>query len=216
MMGEIEESLRKGTTTVGLVCDGGVVFAADTRATSGSFIASKRAQKIFEIEPHVGLSTAGAVGDIQALVLLLQAEARLFRMRTKGPISVKALATLTANIVHAQRYFPYLVQLLMGGMDKSGPSLYAVDLWGGLSEEKVASSGSGSPVALGVLEQGYDPGLSLERGLELALASVRVAVERDAATGNVIEAAIVDEAGFRMVDRDRVEGILKKVPVSAY
>jgi len=212
---DVEESLRRGTTTVGLVCGGGVVFAADSRATAGSLIASKRAQKIFEIEPHVGLSTAGAVGDIQALVLLLRAEARLFRMRTKGPISVKGLATLTANIVHGQRYFPYLVQLLMGGVDK-GPSLFAVDLWGGLSEEKVASSGSGSPVALGVLEHGYDVGLSLDRGLELALASVRVAVERDAATGNVIEAAVVDGSGFRMVDRGRVEGILKKVSVSPY
>jgi len=216
MMGDVEESLRRGTTTVGLVCGGGVVFAADSRATAGSLIASKRAQKIFEIEPHVGLSTAGAVGDIQALVLLLRAEARLFRMRTKGPISVKGLATLTANIVHGQRYFPYLVQLLMGGVDSSGPSLFAVDLWGGLSEEKVASSGSGSPVALGVLEHGYDLGLSLEKGLELALASVRVAVERDAATGNVIEAAVVDGSGFRMVDRSRVEGILRKVSVSPY
>ncbi len=210
------EGILKGTTTVGLVCDDSVILAADTRATAGTLIASKRAQKIFEIEPHIGLTTAGAVGDTQALVSILRAEARLYRMRTKNPISVKGLATLTAYIIHSQRYFPYLVQLLMGGYDKKGPAIYAIDLWGGLSEEKVTASGSGSPVAYGVLESRYDPEMSTEEGVELAVSSVAAAIQRDAATGNAIEASVVDKQGFSKVERERIDAILKKIPARPF
>lgn len=215
-MNDIEQTLRKGTTTVGLVCADSTILAADTRATAGTLIASKRAQKIFEIEPHVGLTTAGAVGDTQSLVSLLRAEARLYRMRTKGPITVKGLATLTANVIHGQRYFPYLVQLMMGGYDKAGASIYLIDLWGGLSEEKLASTGSGSPVAYGLLENRYDPKLSENEGLELAVASLKAAIARDAGTGNTIEASIIDKDGYRKVERDLIEEILKKVPTQQY
>jgi proteasome beta subunit len=215
-MNDIEQMLRKGTTTVGLVCGDSAVLAADTRATAGTLIASKGAKKIFEIEPHVGITTAGAVGDTQSLMALLKAEARLYRMRTKGPMSVKGLANLTANIVHGQRYFPYLIQLLMGGHDKQGPSVYVIDLWGGLSEEKVASTGSGSPVAYGLLENQYNPDLSTEDGLALAVASVKAALSRDAATGNTIEAAIIDENGYREVGRDQLDKILKQIPNQPY
>jgi len=215
-MSELEEALRKGTTTVGLICDDSAIMAADTRATAGTLIASKRAQKIFEIEPHIGLTTAGAVGDTQALVSLLRAEAKLYRMRTKGRITVKGLATLTAYIVHGQRYFPYLVQLMMGGHDDAGPSIYMIDLWGGLSEEKVASTGSGSPVAYGVLENRYNPDLTQQEGLELAIRGLKAAMERDAATGNTIEASIIDKDGYRKVEGKEIEAILKKIPPQPY
>jgi proteasome beta subunit len=215
-MKDIEELRRKGTTTVGLVCDDSAIFAADTRATAGTLIASKRAQKIFEIEPHIGLTTAGAVGDTQSLVNLLRAEARLFRMRTKGPISVKALANLTANIIHGQRYFPYLVQLMMGGHDSKGPSIYMIDLWGGLSEEKVGATGSGSPVAYGLLENRYNPDLSEEEGIQLAVASLKAALQRDAATGNSIEAVVINKDGYMALERDRLDEVLKTIPEQRY
>jgi proteasome beta subunit len=215
-MNEVETALRKGTTTVGLICAESAVLAADTRATAGTLVASKRAQKIFEIEPHIGLTTAGAVGDTQALVSILRAEARLYRMRTRGPITVKGLATLTANVVHGQRYFPYLVQLMMAGTDKGGPSLYMIDLWGGLSEERMASTGSGSPVAYGLLENRYDPEMSQDDGIDLAVATLKAALERDSATGNTIEAAVIDKEGFSKLDDERVKEALDKVPEQKY
>ncbi len=215
-MNDLTQQARKGTTTVGLVCGDCAILAADTRATAGTLIASKRAQKIYEIEPHIGLTTAGAVGDTQNLVSILRAEARLYRMRTKGPITVKGLATMTANVIHGQRYFPYLVQLMMGGYDKNGPSIFMLDLWGGLSEEKVGATGSGSPVAYGLLENLYSPEMSQEEGLELAVASLKAAIERDSATGNTIESAVIGEDGYRKVEQDTINKVLKKVPEQKY
>ena len=53
----------KGTTTVGVLCDGGVVLASESRATMGNFIASSTAKKIYQVDDLAGLTTAGVVGS---------------------------------------------------------------------------------------------------------------------------------------------------------
>ena len=143
----------KGTTTVGIVCKDGVVLASEKRATMGTFIATHEAKKIYQIDDFVGMTTAGAVGDAQQLVRIISAEARLYKVRRGEPMSVKAIATLLSNILSASKYFPFLVQLLVGGVDTKGPSIYSLDLLGGqIEERKVVATGSGSPIAYGVLE----------------------------------------------------------------
>src|SRR5574341_4975 len=146
----------KGTTTIGLVCDKGVVLASEKRATMGHFIASKDAKKVYQVDDLVAMTTAGSVGDAQRLVKWMQVESKLYKMRREEPMTVKGIVTLLANILSGSRYFPYFVQLLVGGVDKNGPSLYSLDAIGGIIEEKKAvATGSGSPIAYGVLEDRY-------------------------------------------------------------
>ncbi|HIP62532.1 MAG TPA: proteasome subunit beta, partial [Archaeoglobus profundus] len=148
MMNEI----YKGTTTVGLICKDGVVLATERRATMGNYIASKSAKKIFRIADRVAMTTAGAVGDAQFLARLISIEAKLYEIRKEEEPTIRAIATLLSNILNSVRFFPYFVQLLVGGVDKRGPSIYSIDLIGGAIEEKdIVATGSGSPTAYGVL-----------------------------------------------------------------
>ena len=134
----------KGTTTIGLVCDKGVVLATESRATMGHFIASRDAKKVYQIDDLVAMTTAGSVGDAQRLVKWMQVESKLYKMRREEPMTVKGIVSLLANILSGNRYFPYYVQLLVGGVDKNGPGIYSLDAVGGIIEEKKAvSTGSG-------------------------------------------------------------------------
>jgi len=119
----------KGTTTVGVLCDGGVVLASESRATMGSFIASSQAKKIYQIDDLVGMTTAGAVGDAQSLVRMVQVEARLYKMQRGERMTVKAVTSMLANILSSRRYYPFMVQLVMGGVDRYGPKIYSQDLF---------------------------------------------------------------------------------------
>ncbi|PKL57824.1 MAG: proteasome subunit beta, partial [Methanomicrobiales archaeon HGW-Methanomicrobiales-5] len=58
---DTSQEIKKGTTTVGLIFDGGVVLVTEMRATMGNMIASKRAKKIYQITPRIGLTIAGGV-----------------------------------------------------------------------------------------------------------------------------------------------------------
>ncbi len=195
---EIMDQLKKGTTTVGLICRDGVVLASEKRATMGSFIASKAARKIYQVDDRMGLTTAGIVGDAQTLVRLISVEARLYKTRRQEPMTVKAMTTLLSNVLNGQRMFPYLVQLLVGGIDRKGPHIYSVDPFGGNTDEReIAATGSGSPIAYGVLEDKYSADISLEEGIALATQALRSAMKRDSASGEEIEIVTITKDMYK-------------------
>lgn len=190
----------KGTTTVGVVSKEGVVFASDRRATMGTLIAHKKVEKIVQLEEHIAMTVAGAVSDAQALARWVQAEAKLYRLRKGDEISVEGMATLIGNIMHSMRYYPLFVQLIVGGYDKSGGRIFSVDLLGSIIEDKIISTGSGSPVAYGVLEDGFKEGMSLGEAENLATRALKAALERDAMTGNGIDIVKITKKGFEKTE----------------
>ncbi|VVB86015.1 Proteasome subunit beta [uncultured archaeon] len=199
----------KGTTTIGLVCDKGVVMASERRATMGHFIASKDAKKVYQIDDLVAMTTAGSVGDAQRLVKWMQVEAKLYKMRREEPMTVKGTVTLLANILNGNRYYPYFVQLLVGGVDKNGPSIYSLDAVGGVIDEKKAvSTGSGSPMAYGVLEDRYVEKMPIDDGVELAVRALYNAMKRDSASGDGINVVKITPENYTVLEDSEVRKLI--------
>ena len=202
----------KGTTTVGLVCDDGVVLATERRATMGNFIASKDAKKIYQIDDKVGMTTAGMVGDAQALARSIAVESKLYKIRRQEPMTVGATVTLLSNILSGNRYFPYYVQLIIGGVDKKGPSLYSLDAFGGqLTEKKAVATGSGSPVAYGVLEDRYMDNMPIDDGVTLAIRALHTSMKRDSASGDGIDVVKITSKGYETVDEADISNRIKEL-----
>lgn len=201
------KTLKTGTTTVGLVSKNGVVLASDRRATMGYLIASKDIDKIYPIAENIAMTIAGGVGDAQTLVRWMQAEIKLYQMRQGKKMSVEAASTLLANILAQYKYYPFFVQLLVGGYDGKA-RLFSVDMLGGVTEEKVASTGSGSPVAYGVLEEYYKEDMKVQDNVRIAAKAVAAAIRRDAASGENVDVVAVDENGFRRYAREEVKQML--------
>lgn len=202
------ETVRKtGTTTIGLVCKDGVVMASDRRATMGYFIASKDIDKIYAINDHIAMTIAGGVGDAQMLVRWMKAETKLYELKQEKKISVEAAATLLANILAQYKFFPFYVQLLIGGMDEK-PRMFSVDMLGGITEEKMTSTGSGSPIAYGVLEELFQEDKPVEANLPIAAKAVRAAMRRDAGSGENIDLTYITRQGFKRMDREDVKKLL--------
>jgi proteasome beta subunit len=205
---EIKDQIKKGTTTVGLICDGGVVLASEKRATMGSFIASKAAKKIYQVDEQMGITTAGIVGDAQTLIRLISVEAKLYKIRRQEPISVKALTTLLSNVLSGQRMFPFIVQLLVGGIDRSGAHIFSIDPFGGNTDEReIAATGSGSPIAYGVLEDRYSKEMSQEDGIALAVQALHSAMKRDSASGEDMEVVVITKGKYERVEGEKIKEI---------
>ena len=198
---------KKGTTTVGIVCEDGVILAADKRATAGGLIANKEVEKIQEIQSHLGMTIAGLVSDAQALTRIMRVQTALYETQRNKKISVEGATTLLANIMHS-RYFPYWVQLVMGGYDTK-PRLYSLGGDGSSLEEKYVSTGSGSPVAYGVLEDRYKEGMTIKEALPLAARAIKNAMERDSYSGNGIDLVTITKKGYDKLSQKEVEALLK-------
>jgi proteasome beta subunit len=206
---EAPAELKTGTTTVGLIAKDCVVLASDQRATMGFLIANKTAKKIYQITDRIGATIAGSVADAQAIMDLLKAESKLFEIHRGRPIRVRALTRLFSNIMFQARG-GYMLQCLVGGFDDEGPQVFYTDYIGSVLPDKFASTGSGSPVALGVLESEYKDDLPKKKAIEIAVRSVAAAIERDAASGNSILVSVIDKDGYHEVDKESIMKIWKR------
>ena len=180
----------KGTTTVGIAFKDFTVLAADRRATSGYFIAHKRAEKIHKVDDHVAVTIAGYVGDARWLVDRLRAEASLYRSSVGEPLSVRSLATLTSTLIFRMRPL-VIVQMLVGGVDHEGASLYSLDWLGTITRERYTATGSGTPYAISLIESEYREDMSPDEALKLAARAVRAAMLRDPGSGEGVDLALI-------------------------
>lgn len=204
------QQLKTGTTTVGILCKDAVILGSESKSTMGWLVANKEVQKVYQIDDRLALTIAGSVGDALTLIRVIKAEIQLYKLMRNTEISTKAAITLMANIMHGNRYYPYMTMLLLGGYDKTGQHLYSIDPIGGIEEEKFTSTGSGSPVAYGVLEDGYKEGMLKEDGIKLAVRAIRAARERDVMSGGkLIWIVIVDKDGVKFVDRAKIDELAK-------
>jgi proteasome beta subunit len=202
------QGVQTGTTTVGMVCKDGVVLASDRRATMGYLIASKDIDKIYPVNDRIAMTIAGSVGDAQTLVRWMAAEIKLYELKHERQINVEAAATLLGNILSQHKFFPFFVQLLVGGMDDN-PRLFSVDMLGGITEEKMTSTGSGSPIAYGVLEEMYAEDRDISANLPIAAKAVSAAMQRDAASGERVDLCVVTKYGFKRMEKEDVNRLLK-------
>ncbi|MGA2573041.1 MAG: proteasome subunit beta [Candidatus Methanomethylicaceae archaeon] len=190
------------TTTVGIKCANGIVLASDRRASKGGMIGSKAVKKIYMLDDTKAVAIAGQLSDANYLINLVKAEAKLMEFERSFPLSVKEAAKLLSNILYSgmRSYTPFITEMLVAGVDDTGPQLFEADISGAVTEEKFTSSGSGSPMAFGVLEASYKDGLSTAEAADLAAKAVKAAMERDPNSGNGIQVLMIDEKGVEWRD----------------
>ncbi|XGI83401.1 archaeal proteasome endopeptidase complex subunit beta [Halorutilales archaeon Cl-col2-1] len=204
-----EEDVAEGTTTIGLTTEDAVVLATERRASMGNIVASKTAKKIYQVTDSAGLTISGGVGDGQSLAKTLKIESNLYETRRDKSISMKALASMAGNIMRSIRFF---VVPILGGVDDDGPHVFTLDPAGGVMEENYATTGSGSVIAYGVLEDKFTEDLSVDEAKSLAVRSLQSAMERDTASGNgILLSTITPDEGFEMVDDDEIEEIIEEL-----
>lgn len=204
---QADQVKKTGTTTVGIVCKDGVVLASDKRATMGHYIASKDVLKIAKLNDRIAMTIAGGVGDAQSLIRWMKAEIKLYELKNGRRMSVEAASTLLANILSQYKYYPFFVQLLVGGMDEK-PHIYSVDMLGGVTEETHTATGSGSPIAMGLIEEIYDPDASVKDGVKIVIRAVNTAMKRDSASGEGVSVMTITDKGTELLNSKEVKKYL--------
>ncbi|MFX0037847.1 MAG: proteasome subunit beta [Promethearchaeota archaeon] len=186
-------TLKTGTTTVGLICKDAVIFGTDKRATMAYFIASKISEKLYKIQEHLWMTTAGGVADTQYLVDVLKAETTIYQLAHEDkPIMVKSAGKMLSNILYQNKLFPFQVGLMLGGVtEEEGPILLDISAYGSILPQKYCSVGSGQNFSYGVLEAKYKDNLTIAEGREIVKKAVTSSIIRDMASGNGIDIAVI-------------------------
>jgi proteasome beta subunit len=178
-----------GATTVGVVCQGGVILASEKRVSYGYLVVSKGGKKVFKITDRIGAACAGLVSDMQILVREVEAYANLYSLEVSRPISVRSAAKLMSNLLFNRRLAPLITQTIVGG------TLYVLDILGSVIPDKYAVVGSGTEIAMGALEEGYREDMTMEEGKNLVVRAVKSAISRDVMSGDGIDFLLITKDG---------------------
>lgn len=173
------------------------MLAAEKRYTLGHFVQSKSAKKAFKINEYLGVACAGLISDMTILAKLIAAQAKLFMLDNERQLPLEAAAKLISNIMFNRRFFPYFTEVIVGGFESEGSKIFVLDPIGSLIPERYTATGSGAPIAMGVLEDEYKENLSLKEAKDLAMRAMIAALKRDSQSGNGVDLLIIDKKGVK-------------------
>jgi proteasome beta subunit len=186
-----------GATTIGVTFEDGVILASEKRVSYGYLIVSKVGKKVFKITEQIGAACAGLVSDMQVLIREVEAYGKLFSLDIGRPISVRSAAKLMSNLLFYRRLAPLITQTIVGGMDAEGASLYSLDPLGSVLPDKYTVVGSGTEIAMGVIEEGYRENMIVEDAKELVVRAMKSAISRDIMSGDGIDFLIITKDGIQ-------------------
>lgn len=183
-------------------------MATDTRVTAGGFIAHKRGKKLLRIDDNIAMTISGGVADAMNVVDILKYYTNFYRIERGRQMPVRVAAQVVSNVLFSSRLYPFIADVLVGGVDSKGGSIFSVDFFGSINQEKVVATGSGSPVAYGILESEYKEDMTAAKSYPIAAKAIIAATRRNVFTGDHFDIAVLDKAGFREIPEQEKEKLL--------
>ncbi|CAG8502484.1 8217_t:CDS:2 [Paraglomus occultum] len=188
--------IAHGTTTLAFKFNGGVIVAADSRASQGNYVSTSTVKKIIEINPFLLGTMAGGAADCSFWQRELGRQCRLYELRNKERISVAAASKLLANMIYRYKGMDLSMGSMVTGWDKTGPNIFYIDSEGNRLHGDIFSVGSGSPFAYGILDNGIDYDLDVQSAIALGKRAIYHATHRDGASGGSVNVYHVKQDGW--------------------
>lgn len=203
------ETVRRGTVALGVKCKDGIVIAVEERTKKLQI--SSSAQKIFQVDDHVGIAAAGYIPDARSQVDNARFFSQSNRIIYDEPVTVETIAKHLAD--QSQQYTqyggvrPFGVALILGGVVNSAPQLFLTDPSGTYIAYDAVAIGSGSDKVTEFLEKNYSYDLTMEEASVLAAGGIYVASEDREGTDHIRMARIsTSAAAFENVAAESVSG----------
>ncbi|GEQ70180.1 hypothetical protein JCM33374_g3856 [Metschnikowia sp. JCM 33374] len=180
-----------GTTIVGCKFKGGVVIAADTRATAGSIVADKNCEKLHRLAPKIWCAGAGTAADTEMVTQLIASNLELHSMwQSRQPRVITALTMLKQHLFKYQGHLG--AYLICAGVDPTGAHLMSVQAHGSTDIGEYQSLGSGSLAAMAVLELNWKPDMTRDEAVKLCADAIEAGIWNDLGSGSNVDVCVLE------------------------
>ncbi|MCP8314367.1 MAG: proteasome subunit beta [archaeon] len=179
-----------GATAVGMTFKDGIILGAEKRISYGTYVVSRSGRKVFKISDKVGAACAGMVADMQILIREMQSLIKIRELELRRPVPPNSVAKLMSVILFERRFFPLITQVIIGGVDDK-PYIYVLDPLGSVIPDEYSCVGSGTGIAIGVIEASYSRNMDEKSAKDLLVKSIKSAIQRDAASGDGVDILII-------------------------
>merc|ERR1719343_852586 len=198
-----EQAVSTGTTIMAVAFDGGVIMGADTRTSTGQYVANRASRKISKVHDRIFVCRCGSAADTQALTGFVVNYLGQHAVELGKQPTVNTAANLFKMIAYNNKD-NLSAGLIIGGWDeKRGGQVYSIPLGGSLMRVPVMADGSGSGYIGGFIDEYYREGMTKAECLEFARRAVAHAMARDGSSGGLIRTVVISKDG---VEEDVIQG----------
>ncbi|KAJ3159750.1 Proteasome subunit beta type-1 [Geranomyces michiganensis] len=188
-----------GTTIMAVQYADGVIIGADSRTTTGSYIANRVTDKLTKVHDLVFCCRSGSAADTQAVADMVHYYLQLYAVQEGERPPVKIAANLFRELCYTNKD-ALSAGIIVAGWDKyDGPSVYTIPLGGSIHKQPFSIGGSGSTYIYGYCDAAYKEGMTKEEAITFTKNSIALAMSRDGSSGGVIRLAIIDKTGVERI-----------------
>ncbi|XP_075764180.1 proteasome subunit beta type-6 [Pelodiscus sinensis] len=187
--------LSTGTTIMAVEFDGGVVIGADSRTTTGSYVANRVTDKLTPIHDRIFCCRSGSAADTQAIADAVAYQLGFHSIELDEPPLVHTAASLFKEMCYRYRE-DLTAGIIVAGWDRrKGGQVFSVPMGGMMVRQPFSVGGSGSSYIYGFVDASYKPGMNQEECLRFTANALALAMDRDGSSGGVIRLAAITEQG---------------------
>ncbi|WP_336002170.1 archaeal proteasome endopeptidase complex subunit alpha [Halorientalis halophila] len=209
------EAVKRGTASVGVRTEDGVVLAADTRVRS-PLLERESVEKLHKIDDHIGIASAGHVADARQLIDFARRDAQVNQLRYGEPIGVEGLTKDITDQI--QQYTqtggarPFGVALIVGGIQNGEPRLFETDPSGTPYEWQALAVGGNREDLIDFFEEEYREDLDLDGGIDLALRGLDTVGDEDLDPEGVALGTVdVETEQYRRHETEEIEQYVEEI-----
>ena len=190
-----EGEVSTGTTIMAVAYDGGVIMGADSRVSTGTYIANRVSDKVSSLHDKIFMCRSGSAADTQAVSDYVRHYLGSHAIEVGKPPLVKTAANLAKRICYTNKEQLLAGVIVAGHDDADGGSVYVIPLGGTCLKVPFAIGGSGSTYIYGHVDHTYKPNMSLAECKVFVKEAVTRAMCRDGSSGGIIRLVCINADG---------------------
>ncbi|CAH0482293.1 unnamed protein product [Peronospora belbahrii] len=182
-----------GTSIIAVRFKGGVVLGADSRTSTGIYVANRVSDKLTPLHDRIFCCRSGSAADTQALSDYV----RYYLSSHSIELGQLPKVTTASNLFRSLCYHNkdrLLAGIIVAGWDPvKGGQVFSIPIGGAMIEQEFAIGGSGSTYIYGLVDAEYRSDMTMEECQIFVKKALAHAMARDGSSGGVIRTVTITE-----------------------
>ncbi|ODV63299.1 proteasome core particle subunit beta 1 [Ascoidea rubescens DSM 1968] len=183
-----------GTSIMAVTFKDGVILGADSRTTTGSYIANRVTDKLTQVHNKIWCCRSGSAADTQAIADIVTYYLSLHQAQLnfqKGP-SVKDAASIFQELCYTNKDRLTAGIICAGYNESTGKGeVYSIPLGGSLHKQNFSIAGSGSSYIYGYCNEHFKKDMEKDEAINFVKHSLAQAIKWDGSSGGVIRMVLL-------------------------
>ncbi|KAK2755554.1 Proteasome subunit beta type-1 [Arachnomyces sp. PD_36] len=187
--------LKKGEVNMAINFKDGVILGADSRTTTGAYIANRVTDKLTQVHDTIWCCRSGSAADTQAVADIVQYHLGMYGIVNEEPPTTQTAAALFQELCYENKDQLSAGMIIAGYDRRHGGQVYSIPLGGSLHKHSFAIGGSGSTYIYGYTDAHWKENMTEQEGIDFVKNSLQEAIKWDGSSGGVIRMVVLTAKG---------------------